>query len=132
MKQRKHIEDSLVFSLVIGVAHWPFVCINFQGAEANSGEGVRLAKNNSDKVNLKEVKTVLDCIPVASNPEIVADMEDLASTWCKQIEQVRLSINQNVCIFSENQWSYDNFGIGKKINVQWILIITFSTFFKKK
>lgn len=62
--------------------------LSSKGAQANSGEGVRLAKNTSEKVNLKEIKTVSDCIPISSNPDIVADMEDLASTWCKQIEQV--------------------------------------------
>lgn len=64
------------------------VYLSSKDAQANSGEGVRLAKNTSEKVNLKEIKTVSDCIPISSNPDIVADMEDLASTWCKQIEQV--------------------------------------------
>eukprot|EP00105_Crassostrea_gigas_P037004 XP_019921152.1 PREDICTED: dynein heavy chain 8, axonemal [Crassostrea gigas] len=65
-----------------------------RSAQANSGEGVRLAKNTSEKVNLKEIKTVSDCIPISSNPDIVADMEDLASTWCKQIEQILAESDQ--------------------------------------
>ncbi|XP_062602161.1 dynein axonemal heavy chain 8-like, partial [Saccostrea cucullata] len=65
-----------------------------RSAQANSGEGVRLAKSTSGRINLKEVRTVSDCIPVASNPDIVADMEDLASTWCRQIEQILAESDQ--------------------------------------
>ena len=64
------------------------MCIYYLGAQANAGEGVRLAPCTSEKVNLAEIKTAGDCIQAAANPDMVAEMEALASVWCKQIEQV--------------------------------------------
>lgn len=58
-------------------------------AQANSGECVRLASNTSEKINLQDIKTAHDCIQAAANPDIVSDVEELATVWCKQIEQVR-------------------------------------------
>ena len=61
----------------------------YPGAQANAGEGVTLEDYQGDKVNLDSIKAVSECIQLASNPDIVGDMEDIASVWCKQIEQVR-------------------------------------------
>lgn len=57
-------------------------------AQANAGEGVRLADYDGDKIDLAGVKGISECIQLASNPEVVSEMEDLVSIWSKQIEQV--------------------------------------------
>lgn len=60
-------------------------------AQANAGEGVRLVDYTGDKIDLSAVRTITDCIQLAANPDVVADMEDLLTVWCKQIEQVHCS-----------------------------------------
>lgn len=69
------------------------------GAQANAGEGIKLTDNTSEKINLLEIKGVTECIQVASIPEIVSDMEDLASIWCRQIEQVNSSNSAEITYF---------------------------------
>ncbi|XP_052061669.1 dynein axonemal heavy chain 8-like [Mytilus californianus] len=69
--------------------------VSFLGhAQANSGECVRLASNTSEKINLQEIKTAQDCIQAAANPDIVCDVEELATVWCKQIEQILAESDQ--------------------------------------
>ena len=58
-------------------------------AQANAGEGVRLEDYTGDKVDLSSMKGITACVELATNPDVVAEMEELVSLWCKQIEQVR-------------------------------------------
>lgn len=81
--------------------------VAFVGAQINSDQGVTLANCESDKVDLSEIKSAPDCIEAAANPDIVLALEDLATTWCKQIEQVsHLSILCNVCIAGLHEFLY--------------------------
>lgn len=41
-----------------------------------------------EKVKLTQTKGISDCIQLATNPDVVADMEELVCEWCHQIEQV--------------------------------------------
>ncbi|XP_056012226.1 dynein axonemal heavy chain 8-like [Ostrea edulis] len=68
--------------------------VYLRSAQANSGEGVQLAKCTSEKINIREVGTVSKCIQLAANSDIVTEMEDLVSTWCKQIEQILAESDQ--------------------------------------
>ncbi|XP_052240013.1 dynein axonemal heavy chain 8-like isoform X2 [Dreissena polymorpha] len=63
-------------------------------AEANAGEGTRLQDYEGDKINLACVRNITDCIQHSSNPDVVADLEDLATVWCKQIEQILAESDQ--------------------------------------
>ncbi|XP_053374157.1 dynein axonemal heavy chain 8-like [Mercenaria mercenaria] len=65
-----------------------------QSAQANAGEGVRLVEYTGDKVNLYAIKELNECINLASDPDVVSDMEDLTSQWCKQIEQILAESDQ--------------------------------------
>lgn len=68
----------------------------FVGAQANAGEGVRLAAYEGDKVNFAKVKGITECVQLAACPDVVSDMEDLAIIWCKQIEQVHNWATQTI------------------------------------
>ncbi|WAQ93677.1 DYH8-like protein, partial [Mya arenaria] len=65
-----------------------------QSAQANAGEGVRLAEYEGAKVDIAAVKGFTECIQLASNPDVVADMEDLTNIWCRQIEQILAECDQ--------------------------------------
>jgi len=43
-----------------------------------------------DVQSLLECSTHADFQEVASNPEIVVQLEELVESWCKQIEQVKI------------------------------------------
>lgn len=58
------------------------------GAEANVAEGIQLAECPPDLLDLNEIKMVADCVQAAASADVVAGTEELASAWCKQIEQV--------------------------------------------
>lgn len=62
------------------------------GAQANAGEGIILEDYQGDAVDLDRIRAVSECIQHASNPDIVSDMEDIATVWCKQIEQVQTGL----------------------------------------
>lgn len=43
---------------------------------------------HAEKIDLSKMKSAQDCITSASNPEILTELEELVTIWCKQIEQV--------------------------------------------
>ena len=61
--------------------------IVFVGAKA-SAEGV--VELRCDEVDMTNYKTASDCINAATNPELVAQLEGVVTTWCKQVVQVCL------------------------------------------
>ena len=75
--------------LLLNTVYIPLIL--FIGAQANAGEGVVLEEYQGDKIKIYDIKAVSECIQHASNPDIVCDMEEIASVWCKQIEQVSCS-----------------------------------------
>lgn len=58
------------------------------GAQANAGEGIVLEDYQGNKIDLGSIREVSECIQLASNPDVVSDMEDITTVWCQQIEQV--------------------------------------------
>ena len=64
------------------------------GAQANAGEGVRLEGYPGEKIDVASIRSIQECIALAANPDVVSDMEDLATIWCKQIEQVSFTSSE--------------------------------------
>lgn len=46
----------------------------------------------TSNVDLFAIKTAQDCTGAAANPEIVSELEELVTVWCKQIEQVEILV----------------------------------------
>ncbi|XP_064651602.1 dynein axonemal heavy chain 8-like [Lineus longissimus] len=47
-----------------------------------------------ETVNLDGVRTASDCVTASANPEIVCQLEELVTVWCKQIKQVLAESDQ--------------------------------------
>lgn len=43
-----------------------------------------------EAVDVFSLATASDCVNAAGNPDTVEALEDLVTSWCKEIEQVRL------------------------------------------
>ncbi|KAK3588116.1 hypothetical protein CHS0354_012173 [Potamilus streckersoni] len=66
-----------------------------RSAQAYAREGIMLEESTSEKVLLNEpTMNISQCIQLASNPDVVADMEVLATKWCRQIEQILAESDQ--------------------------------------
>ncbi|CAH1796663.1 unnamed protein product [Owenia fusiformis] len=67
--------------------------INFISCAQVSAEGV-VRLRECEGVDLESMQSAKDCINAAANPETMAILEDVVSSWCKQIEQVLAESDQ--------------------------------------
>ena len=58
----------------------------YPGAQ-QSVEGVVRLKM-SESIDMSAITSAQDCIDAATNPDMLASIEELVAIWCKQIEQV--------------------------------------------
>lgn len=59
------------------------------GAHASVNEAIKL--HPCDIIDVSSLEGSADYQAIANNPELLAGLDELVHTWCKQIEQVNSS-----------------------------------------